>query len=196
MGVSPLAFALHLPKQFFEPAGEAGHVTQGAGFELSAQAFLDGHKALAILGEGDGAPHIVIWRLADQLRRSRRCHDAGAETRCEAFAGEGQDRQAHIDGVGRGGMRTVGEGIEKEIGNSDAGKMLRIAGLGRKQQPSWINAAPGCRIAQTLIDLFVAGQQPEHAAGCRLQDGHPAGKAALRNLLHAVEAGKDKGVFG
>lgn len=31
---APLAFALHLPEQFFKPTGETGHVAQRAGFEL------------------------------------------------------------------------------------------------------------------------------------------------------------------
>src|SRR5436309_2084417 len=43
-------------------------------------------------------------------------HEAGADTRGEGAAGEGDDRQAHPQGVGRRRVRAIGEGVEEQVG--------------------------------------------------------------------------------
>lgn len=57
-------------------------------------------------------------------------------------------------------MCAIGECIEKQIGKTDAGNMLRVLGLRREDEPLGRNAAFFRKISQALIDVVITRQQP------------------------------------
>ena len=59
---------------------------------------------------------ISLWRCGDQLRLIHGVAKAGAHAGAEAIAGEGEQRQAGIEGEHANGAGIEAGGVEKQIG--------------------------------------------------------------------------------
>ena len=89
------------------------------------------------VAEQNGSSHVGSrrWRRSDR-RAPRRRTTLAQKPRGKALARQRQDRQAHRQGVGGGGVRAVGRRVEEQIGKRDAGEMLRIGALRAKTMRS------------------------------------------------------------
>ena len=118
---------------------------------------------MRISAERNRALHVFFGRAADQVLEARGGDHAAAKPRGEAPPLKREDRQAHGQSVRGGGMRAVGRRVEEEIRQRYAREMMRVRGLVREEDALGAHASFRGGVAQPLVGLGVAREEPKHA---------------------------------
>src|SRR5262245_23693844 len=90
---------------------------------------------------------VATYRVCHQLRQAGRMKQASRDTPSKGAAQTGDNRKPRREGVCRGRMRIVGQGVEEEIGALETREVvLRFRDEGGEYEAFPINI-PGLRLA-------------------------------------------------
>ena len=107
---------------------------------------------------------ILIERGRNQLRQSDRGQQACGDSPGERGAGRRDHRQPDPQCIRGCRMGVVGQGVEKQIGQSSARQMVSGGRARSKDQPLGVHAPCGRFTPEVLRRERVVFEQPQHAA--------------------------------
>ena len=146
------------------------------GFVIAAQAHRQRDEAGFVLGHQFGQ--------AGMLKQACR-HATG-----KRFAGKGKYWAAGPERIGCSGVRVVGEGVEKQVDVFVLSEVFRMRELGHEDQPFGGDTGLHGVLAQALIGIFRAAQQPQHAVGRLIQNAEKTIERLRVDFVAGVEAGE------
>jgi len=110
--------------------------------------------------QGAGPYSSKLWAPAPAVRCDEQ---AGRDAAGKPLAQAGHDRQPGQQGIVGGGMRIIRQGIEEQVRQAVARKMLVELHSVRVDQSRRIDPARDRLLSQILLGRWVRAQQPQHA---------------------------------
>jgi hypothetical protein len=121
----------------FQAAGEGLFIAQGGNLHVLTDGSAEVGEAGEVAGEGEGFVDILLGGMGQEFGVADGREDRQPSAGDVRLADEGDDGEAHEEGIAGGGVAVVGEGIEGDVGGMVLAEVGQALGAANEVEAGW-----------------------------------------------------------